>query len=200
MARSMQGTFEQSQKALDASIRGLRLDQRAYMPFAGIDLISVDAQSSPAYIGQNPTSSIITEWAMAKPFRARVIIKNIGKSPSRRHYGYAQMGFADIPTRTELLKAGDETFRTAQGEISKLGDVTQDVAPNQEVMLLGFPPKFLGGIAVQNVKRGDAAVVVAGIVKYWDIFDTPHQTEFCVVYMSDTPASYTYCADHNTIN
>jgi hypothetical protein len=42
-------------------------------------------------------------------------------------------------------------------------------------------------------------IVIVGLISYRDIFDVPHDTEFCIQFYNASTSTYRYCGTHNHI-
>ena len=187
-AQSSQSSVRQNEIGLKQYRDANRNEQRAYIVMDTIGLEQV-SDSGPA--------KMLTEWAWQNPIRARIIFRNIGKSPAMGQHGVATVAYVNTQTRDDLIQVGDIVFKRTTLAVPASKPFPSDVGPGQAFIQLSNT-LALKKEMIDTMTRTDTALAVSGIVQYQDIFGDPHETQFCMIYW-DNPGEFRYCGSHNTI-
>lgn|GEM_PF-6337524 len=187
---------------------------RAYVVFE--DAIMVRAPTIPDQ-KITPLDAKLVKWVPNAAFAVAVSFKNIGKSQAVRMRSTVNMELAEIPDRAHIYAAQEACFRhtvtlTKDLDRERPEVYGSDVAPQQAGGAMGvvynsanvrkdewFDYMILRPDRIRQLIRDKVMVIVAGLISYYDIFGSPHATEFCIGFASANPKPYSYCGTHNRI-
>ena len=172
IADSIERSFEQSKKSLDASMEMLRRDQRAWVG---------PVKVMPAW--RDPTNKpIFIKEGFAPQFE--VVITNSGKSPA---------GKVRIWIKFDTIPAAREFFPN-YGLPQK-----QSVAVIQPQQISSMPvsaPQPISAVGIDNIQSRKSILYLFGKITYEDIFNTQHSTTFCMTLATSLDA-FNSCDAHN---
>ncbi len=177
--RGMESSAAQSKASLDASIDGLRLDQRAW--------VGPSAHTTPSFSDNN--RSTFLKVGAKTPFG--VDVSNTGKTPARNMVGRIAVG----------VRSNREKFEPKLGPVSDAPSLAT-LFPGQHFRLsLSFPAGdgTVSQQMVDEITSGRSTLYVYGRIEYQDIFKGLHLTMFCLS-MSREMDSFNSCSVYNDAN
>lgn len=141
-----------------------------------------------------------TDFPPASEPTLRVDLVNSGNTPAfnlRIHIepmfdaGFPPDGQAKVKAEEENAK-GLSTNEVTKGPLGKEDFATPITKPGD------FAPWPPSDADLQLLKQGDKHLVIYGVAWYADVFDEPHESEFCYYYNPKVPAML-QCPTHNSV-
>jgi hypothetical protein len=157
----------QSEKSLDATIAQFHLDQRAWV---------------------GPTDITLNEMHAPNPISAKVSITNSGKTAALRARVTYILHPSDVPLNIE-----EYAKHPVEGEPKVRPPFT--LFPNATMVLLPSTGST-DDLGIRGVNDGRKLLYLFGRIEYHDVFNTVHETRFCVRYHSEAKA-FGACESYN---
>jgi hypothetical protein len=207
---SAQRQAHDADKALASSDIALRVQHRAYVVFQ--DALMTFSPDTPEE-KMSPLETKLIKWTPNAGFTVAASFKNVGNSQAGRVRFAINMELAEQPDRQHIAGAQEACFNHARALAKQLDlkrgtDYGNDMAPQQMGASLGLNYKGRNqwsgamGLSQKTINRliaDEVMIIVAGIINYDDIFNSPHETEFCIAFANTNPRAYSFCGAHNRI-
>jgi hypothetical protein len=119
--------------------------------------------------------------------------KNLGRSPANRVTALSRAAYIVNQPDESVERLFNETRSKAVAV-----QMSSAMAPGDERFMTTVDPAHLSAQDVAQIEAHQAGLVVLGVILYDDIFNSAHETDFCVFFEGPSAAAH-FCAVHNVM-
>jgi hypothetical protein len=177
---------ESAQRSVDNNIQQFHAEQRAYIVTEG----------PPTFVS-DPVPDVA--------IRANINFRNIGRTSAIRYTNYLKLvPFRPTQSVDDLVSFISRQFSELRERINKHSRekyatiARADLPPNGPM----FNTEETPGITesdIRSLKTTGFVLFYVGMVRYDDIFNVPHETEFCWYFFGADMKTWHICDSHNVI-